>query len=133
MPGCESSISSDIGFRMPRGTMSGSMDRMGRFERSLEESARFVESLGDDTSFMVYGVSRTVAKFADAPRSGAAAKAEAATWIRELLTARWFDMKQALHAAAIAFDHPATGIRLEFTAPLPADMTALLNALTELR
>ncbi len=33
--------------------------------------------------------------------------------------------RQALHAARITLRHPATGVRLTFTAPLPADMAAL--------
>jgi 23S rRNA pseudouridine1911/1915/1917 synthase len=37
--------------------------------------------------------------------------------------------RQALHAAALAVDHPATGDRLELTAPLPADMEGVLAAL----
>lgn len=37
--------------------------------------------------------------------------------------------RQALHAATLAFDHPVTGERLEFTSPLPADIEALLAAL----
>jgi len=37
--------------------------------------------------------------------------------------------RQALHAATLGFDHPVTGDRLEFAAPLPADITALLAAL----
>ena len=37
--------------------------------------------------------------------------------------------RQALHAAALAFDHPVSGERLSFEAPLPADFTALLAAL----
>ena len=41
--------------------------------------------------------------------------------------------RQALHAHRIAFDHPATGQRLEFTAPPPDDILALLAALDELR
>jgi 23S rRNA pseudouridine1911/1915/1917 synthase len=41
--------------------------------------------------------------------------------------------RQALHAATIAFDHPATGVRLQFDAPVPPDMIALLEALAELR
>ena len=41
--------------------------------------------------------------------------------------------RQALHAHRIAIDHPITGERMEFTAPLPDDMTALLDALAELR
>ena len=30
--------------------------------------------------------------------------------------------RPALHAAALALDHPVTGEHLSFTAPLPADM-----------
>jgi 23S rRNA pseudouridine1911/1915/1917 synthase len=37
--------------------------------------------------------------------------------------------RQALHAGQLAFDHPRTGQRLTFTAPLPADFEALLRAL----
>ncbi len=37
--------------------------------------------------------------------------------------------RQALHAARLALDHPAQGERLEWLAPLPADMRALLDAL----
>src|SRR5262249_27757498 len=37
--------------------------------------------------------------------------------------------RQALHAAEIAFDHPTTGERIVVTAPLPADLAALLGAL----
>ena len=41
--------------------------------------------------------------------------------------------RQALHAHRIAFDHPATGQRIELTAPVPDDIQALLDALAELR
>ncbi|MFW6163906.1 MAG: RluA family pseudouridine synthase [Planctomycetota bacterium] len=41
--------------------------------------------------------------------------------------------RQALHAHRIAFDHPATGRRVEFAAPPPDDIEALLDALAELR
>jgi 23S rRNA pseudouridine1911/1915/1917 synthase len=34
--------------------------------------------------------------------------------------------RQALHAAKLEFDHPATGERVTFEAPLPEDMAALL-------
>jgi 23S rRNA pseudouridine1911/1915/1917 synthase len=34
--------------------------------------------------------------------------------------------RQALHAASLAFTHPATGERVRFEAPLPADLEALL-------
>jgi 23S rRNA pseudouridine1911/1915/1917 synthase len=37
--------------------------------------------------------------------------------------------RQALHAATLAFAHPMTGARLEFSSPLPADMTQALFAL----
>ncbi|MEM9353958.1 MAG: RluA family pseudouridine synthase [Planctomycetota bacterium] len=35
--------------------------------------------------------------------------------------------RQALHALALEIDHPQTGERLKFTAPLPADMQGALN------
>jgi 23S rRNA pseudouridine1911/1915/1917 synthase len=34
-----------------------------------------------------------------------------------------------LHAQSLAFDHPATGQRVHFTAPLPADMAAVMSRL----
>ncbi|MDB4963007.1 MAG: pseudouridine synthase, RluA family [Myxococcales bacterium] len=37
--------------------------------------------------------------------------------------------RQALHAALLAFDHPVTGARLSFEAPIPADLQAALAAL----
>jgi 23S rRNA pseudouridine1911/1915/1917 synthase len=37
--------------------------------------------------------------------------------------------RQALHAATLGFDHPVTGERLDFAAPLPADMAGLIAAL----
>ncbi len=37
--------------------------------------------------------------------------------------------RQMLHAAAIAFDHPSRGDRLQYRAPLPADMQDLLASL----
>ncbi|CAM5293967.1 pseudouridine synthase [Bacillus safensis FO-36b] [Bacillus safensis subsp. safensis] len=33
---------------------------------------------------------------------------------------------QLLHAGVLGFDHPRTGEYIEFTAPIPADMQALL-------
>jgi 23S rRNA pseudouridine1911/1915/1917 synthase len=36
---------------------------------------------------------------------------------------------QALHAYRLSFDHPRTGQRLTFTAPPPADVQAVLDAL----
>ena len=38
--------------------------------------------------------------------------------------------RQALHAAVLAFAHPVTGVALRFESPLPADMRAVLDALT---
>lgn len=40
--------------------------------------------------------------------------------------------RQALHAAELAFEHPATGKRLRFTSALPADMADLVSALKRL-
>jgi 23S rRNA pseudouridine1911/1915/1917 synthase len=37
--------------------------------------------------------------------------------------------RQALHAHRLAFNHPTSGERLEFTAPLPADITNAIAAL----
>jgi 23S rRNA pseudouridine1911/1915/1917 synthase len=37
--------------------------------------------------------------------------------------------RPALHAARLVFEHPASGERLRFEAPLPADLTALLSVL----
>ncbi|MDJ0627011.1 MAG: RluA family pseudouridine synthase [Rhodobacter sp.] len=37
--------------------------------------------------------------------------------------------RQALHAATLGFEHPATGQVLQFEAPLPADLSALIAAL----
>ena len=37
--------------------------------------------------------------------------------------------RQALHAATLGFVHPVTGNPMEFTSPLPADLTGLLDAL----
>jgi 23S rRNA pseudouridine1911/1915/1917 synthase len=39
--------------------------------------------------------------------------------------------RQALHAASLAIDHPATGERLQLAAPLPADMEGMLAALRQ--
>ena len=39
--------------------------------------------------------------------------------------------RQALHAAELAFEHPATGKRLHFTSELPADMAELVSALAD--
>jgi 23S rRNA pseudouridine1911/1915/1917 synthase len=37
--------------------------------------------------------------------------------------------RQALHAAELSFDHPTSGARLTFAAPLPADIEAVLGVL----
>jgi 23S rRNA pseudouridine1911/1915/1917 synthase len=37
--------------------------------------------------------------------------------------------RQALHAATLGFEHPVTGESLDFAAPLPADMAALVAVL----
>jgi len=37
--------------------------------------------------------------------------------------------RQALHAAGLGFEHPVTGEELMFESPLPADLTALIEAL----
>ncbi len=37
--------------------------------------------------------------------------------------------RQALHAASLGFEHPVSGAFMEFAAPLPADLQALLAAL----
>jgi len=39
--------------------------------------------------------------------------------------------RQALHAASLGFDHPVTGERVEFAAPLPEDMAGLIQALRD--
>jgi 23S rRNA pseudouridine1911/1915/1917 synthase len=37
--------------------------------------------------------------------------------------------RQALHAARLAFTHPKTRRHVEFTAPLPEDIRALIESL----
>jgi len=37
--------------------------------------------------------------------------------------------RQALHAAALGFEHPVTGSAMRFEAPMPDDMIALRDAL----
>jgi 23S rRNA pseudouridine1911/1915/1917 synthase len=37
--------------------------------------------------------------------------------------------RQALHAATLGFEHPVTGEMLEFTSPLPPDLTQLIAQL----
>jgi 23S rRNA pseudouridine1911/1915/1917 synthase len=41
--------------------------------------------------------------------------------------------RQALHAFRLSIDHPTSGQRMTFEAPMPADMTGLLDALRTLR
>lgn len=41
--------------------------------------------------------------------------------------------RQALHALSLAFDHPVTGERLKFEAPLPADFEQALTAIRQHR
>jgi 23S rRNA pseudouridine1911/1915/1917 synthase len=48
---------------------------------------------------------------------------------QELIEALRAFRRQALHAARLAFGHPKTGKEIECTAPLPADMQALINVL----
>jgi 23S rRNA-/tRNA-specific pseudouridylate synthase len=38
-----------------------------------------------------------------------------------------------LHASRLAFNHPETGKRMEFEAPMPKDMRATLNQLRKLK
>ena len=35
--------------------------------------------------------------------------------------------RQALHARTLGFSHPVTGEQMDFTSPIPEDMTALLE------
>ena len=48
----------------------------------------------------------------------------------ELLDAVRGFQRQALHAHELAFVHPVTGVELNFTAPLPADLVHLVACLT---
>jgi 23S rRNA-/tRNA-specific pseudouridylate synthase len=41
--------------------------------------------------------------------------------------------RQALHALRIKLAHPATGQPIEFVAPLPADLQAVLDELRRVR
>jgi 23S rRNA pseudouridine1911/1915/1917 synthase len=47
----------------------------------------------------------------------------------ELIEALRGFKRQALHAAKLAFEHPATGVLIECAAPLPDDMSSLLRQL----
>jgi 23S rRNA pseudouridine1911/1915/1917 synthase len=44
-----------------------------------------------------------------------------------------FIARQALHALRLCFDHPVTGERLQFEAPVPADFETALNAVRKYR
>lgn len=48
----------------------------------------------------------------------------------ELIAAIQGFKRQALHAAKLGFEHPATGVPIECEAPLPADMKSLLRELS---
>ncbi len=61
-------------------------------------------------------------------RSGAAVGKDHGTGLTELL--RGF-RRQALHAERLGLRHPETGESLEWTAPIPDDMRALLEALEQ--
>lgn len=61
-------------------------------------------------------------------RSGAAGGKDHRTGLTELL--RGF-RRQALHAARLGLRHPETGERMEWTAPIPDDLRALLEALEQ--
>ena len=61
-------------------------------------------------------------------RYGARGRLPRAPHPEVVLTVRGF-RRQALHAAELAFDHPATGERCEFRSPLPKDMAELLAVL----
>jgi len=41
--------------------------------------------------------------------------------------------RQMLHAARLEFDHPRTGLRMAFTAPVPEDMREFLSSMARLR
>jgi 23S rRNA pseudouridine1911/1915/1917 synthase len=41
--------------------------------------------------------------------------------------------RQALHALRLCFDHPVTGERLQFEAPLPEDFETALNTVRKYR
>jgi len=41
--------------------------------------------------------------------------------------------RQALHALKLGFDHPVTGKRMEFEAPLPEDFVKSLEAIRQYR
>ena len=62
----------------------------------------------------------------DATYGGTRAPSSAAAGPRAAIAAF---SRPALHAAALAFDHPVTGARISLEAPLPDDITRLLAAL----
>jgi 23S rRNA pseudouridine1911/1915/1917 synthase len=63
------------------------------------------------------------------PTYGAGFKASASRLGAEAERALAALGRQALHAAELGFEHPATGRRLKFSSPLPDDITRLLKAL----
>jgi tRNA pseudouridine synthase 2 len=73
------------------------------------------------------GGGAATAALARGARSGAAGRAAAAALVDALPAAR-----PCLHAAELGFDHPATGERMAFEMPPPADFEAALQALRAL-
>ena len=63
-------------------------------------------------------------------RYGARGRLPRAPHPQVILTLRGF-ARQALHAAALEFDHPASGARLRFEAPLPRDLAELVAVLRQ--
>ena len=63
-------------------------------------------------------------------RYGARGRLPRAPHPEVMLTLRGFP-RQALHAAALAFDHPASGARCRFEAPLPRDLAELVAVLRQ--
>ncbi len=63
------------------------------------------------------------------PTYGGRHKASATALGPEAAAAVMAFPRQALHAASLSFDHPVTAERMEFEAPLPADMADLIALL----
>ena len=63
-------------------------------------------------------------------RYGARGRLPRAPHPEVILTLRGFT-RQALHAAALEFDHPASGVRCAFEAPLPRDLAELVAVLRQ--
>jgi 23S rRNA pseudouridine1911/1915/1917 synthase len=64
----------------------------------------------------------------DAAYGGTRTPSSRRTPAREALQAL---ARPALHAARLAFTHPATGARVEFVSPLPADIASVVERLRE--